>query len=198
MSKTLWCGLSNIKVSQEKPGERTFFGKNEDRMVEVFTDPDWAGSVIDRKSTSGYCTQLWGNLVTWRSEKQSVVARSSAEAEYRAMAHGICEAIWIKQLLEELKISYEFPMQLYCDNKATICIAHNPVRHDRTKHVEVDRHFITEKLEKEVISIKCIPIVQQVADIFTKGLPRPTFDFLTSKLGFIDIYSQAWGEVLAD
>ncbi|RVW86427.1 Retrovirus-related Pol polyprotein from transposon TNT 1-94 [Vitis vinifera] len=135
-------------VSQEKPGERTFFGKNEDRMVEVFTDPDWAGSVIDRKSTSGYCTQLWGNLVTWRSEKQSVVARSSAEAEYRAMAHGICEAIWIKQLLEELKISYEFPMQLYCDNKATICIAHNPVRHDRTKHVEVDRHFITEKLRR--------------------------------------------------
>ena len=160
-------------------------------MVEVFTDPDWAGSVIDRKSTSGYCTQLWGNLVTWRGEKQSVVARSSAEAEYRAMAHGICEAIWIKQLLEELKISYEFPMQLYCDNKATICIAHNPVRHDRTKHVEVDRHFIIEKLEKGVISIKYIPIDQQVVDILIKGLTGLAFNFLTSKLGLIDIYGLA-------
>ncbi|KAL6333802.1 hypothetical protein AAG906_028988 [Vitis piasezkii] len=176
---------------KKNPGKGLFFGKNEDRMVEMFIDPAWAGSVIDRKSTSGYCTQLWGNLVTWHSKKQFVVARSSAKAEYRAMAHGICEAIWIKRLLEELKISYEFPMRLYCDNKATICIAHNPVHHDRTKHVEVDRHFITEKLEKEVISIKCIPIVQQVVDIFTKGLPRPTFDFLTSKLGLIDIYSQA-------
>ena len=82
-------------------------------------------------------------------------------------------------------------MQLYCNNKATISIAHNPVHHDRTKHVEVDRHFITEKLGKEVISIKYIPILQQVADIFTKGLPRPTFDFLTSKLELIDIYNQA-------
>ena len=62
----------------------------------MFTNVDWAGSIIDRKSTSGYCTRLWGNLVTWRSKKQYVVARSSAKAKYRAMAHGICEAIWIK------------------------------------------------------------------------------------------------------
>ena len=82
-------------------------------------------------------------------------------------------------------------MQLYCDNKATISIARNPIHHDRIKHAEVDRHFITEKLEKGVISIKYIPTDQEVADIFTKGLPRPAFDFLTSKLGLIDIYSQA-------
>ena len=81
--------------------------------MEIFTNVDWARSVNDRKSTSGYCTHLWGNLVTWRSKKQSVVARSSAEAEYRVIAHGICEAIWLKWLLEELQISCEFPMQLY-------------------------------------------------------------------------------------
>ena len=89
-------------------------------------------------------------------------------------------------------------MQLYRDNKATISIAHNLIHHDRTKHVEVDGHFITEKLEKEVINIKYIPTDQQVADIFTKGLPRLAFDFLTSKIGLIDIYSQAWGGVLVD
>ena len=78
------------------PRKRLFFKKNDDRSVKVFIDANWAGSIDDRKSTSGYCTLLWGNLITWLSKKQSVVARSSAEAEYRAMAHGVCEVIWIK------------------------------------------------------------------------------------------------------
>jgi len=107
------------------------------------------------------------------------------------MAHGICEIIWIKRLLEELKVQSEFPAQLYCDNKATISIAHNPVHHDRTKHVEVDRHFIKEKLETGVINIVYVPTGQQAADILTKGLPRQNFEFLTDKLGLINIYSQA-------
>ena len=93
-----------------------------------------------------------------------MVARSSAEAEYKDMAHGICEAIWIKRLLEELKVDCEFPMQLYYNSRATISIAHNPVHHDITKHMEVDKHFITKKLEKGVISIKYIPTDRQVAD----------------------------------
>ena len=157
----------------------------------MFTDADWAGSVKDRKSTSEYGTRLWGNLVTWRSKKQSVVARGNAETEHRAMENGICEAIQTKHLLEELKVDCEFPMQLYCDNNATISIAHNPIHHDRTKHVEVDEHFITKELEKGVISTKYIPTNQQVADLHTKGIPGPAFDFLTNKLGLVDIYDQA-------
>ena len=94
--------------------------------------------------------------MTWRSKKQTVVARSSAEAEYRALAHGVCEFIWIRRVMEELKIRYEEPIHLYCDNKSTISIAHNPVHHDRTKHVEVDRHFIKEKLDGGMISIECV------------------------------------------
>lgn len=88
-----------------------------------------------------------------------MVARSSAEAEYRAMAHGVCEAIWIKRLLEELKIECEAPIQIYCDNQSTISIAHNPIHHDRTKHVEVDRHFIKEKIDGGTISIKYIQMI---------------------------------------
>ena len=80
--------------------------------------------------------------MTWRNRKQLVVARSSVEAEFRAMAHGICELLWIKIILSHLGIKWEEPMKLYCDKKSTISIAHNPMQHDRTKHVEVDQHFI--------------------------------------------------------
>lgn len=132
---------------------------------------------------------MWGNLVTWRSKKQSVVARSSAEAEYRAMAHGVCEMLWLKRVMDELKRPIEVPMKLYCDNQAAISIAHNPVQHDRTKHIEIDRHFIKEKLEGGVICMPFVPSTQQIADILTKGLCRPNFERLASKLGMMNIYA---------
>ncbi|RVW87878.1 Retrovirus-related Pol polyprotein from transposon RE1 [Vitis vinifera] len=121
-------------------GKGLFFKRVASRDVEIFSDTDWAGFLTDRRSTSGYCTYVWGNLVTWRSKKQSVVARSSAEAVVRAMAHGICEGIWLKRLLEELQLAPHGPMKLMCDNQAAISIAKNPVHHDRTKHVKIDRH----------------------------------------------------------
>ena len=98
------------------------------------------------------------------------MARSSGKAEFRAMVLGICEGMWIKSILEDLKIGISKPMKLYCDNKAAISMAHNIVQHDKTKHVEIDRHFIKEKLESGII---CIPYVLsdgQIADVFAKGL----------------------------
>ncbi|XP_019053156.1 PREDICTED: uncharacterized protein LOC109114639 [Nelumbo nucifera] len=113
--------------------------------VEVYTNANWVGYVDDKKSTSGYCAFVWGNLVTWRSKKQSVVAKSSAEVEYGAMSHGVAELLWINNLLGELGFPFSDPMSLYCDNKAAINIAANHVLHDRTKHIEVGKHFIREK-----------------------------------------------------
>lgn len=180
-----------LRYLKGTPGKGLLFKKNEARSVEAFTDADWAGSIKDRRSTSGYCTFVWGNLVTWRSKKQSVVARSSAEAEFRAVAQGICELLWLKLLLGELKIADIQPMKLYCDNKAAIDISHNPVHHDRTKHVEVDRHFIKEKIEEGVISMTYVPTSQQTADLLTKGLVKPVFEKLVDKLGMFNVFCPA-------
>ncbi|RVW58055.1 Retrovirus-related Pol polyprotein from transposon RE1 [Vitis vinifera] len=142
-----------LRYLKMTPGKGLFFQRTTKKEIEIFSDADWAGSVTDRRSTSGYCSFVWGNLVTWRSKKQSVVTRSSAEAEFRAMAQGICEGIWLNRLLEELRVPLKHPMVLYYDNQAAISIAKNPVHHDRTKHVEIDRHFIKEKIEEGVFKV---------------------------------------------
>ena len=164
--------------------------------MKVYTDANYAGSIVDRRSTTGYCMFLGGNLVTWRSKKQNVVARSSAEAEFRAMAQGVCELLWMKIILDDLKIKYEAPMGLVCDNKSAISIAHNPVQHDRTKHIEIDRHFIKEKLDSGLIATEYIPSKLQLADMFTKGLPTEQLQDLTCKLEMIDIHSPVHLETL--
>ena len=130
-------------------------------------------------------------MVTWKSKKQDVVARSSAEAEFWDMAQGICELLWLKIILEDLKIKWEGHMKLYCDNKSAISIAHNPIEHDRTKHIEVDRHFIKEKLDSCLICTPYVPSQGQLASILTKGLHTPNFDRIICKLGMYNIYSSA-------
>ena len=136
-----------LKYLKGSLGKGLLFEKNSHLQVKVHTEADWAGSLTDKRSTSSYCTFVGGNLVTWRSKKQNVVVRSSAEAEFRSVAHGICEVLWIKRILDELKLASQSPIKAYCDNKAAISITHNPVLHDKTKHVEVDKHFIKEKIE---------------------------------------------------
>ncbi|RVX07414.1 Retrovirus-related Pol polyprotein from transposon RE1 [Vitis vinifera] len=180
-----------LRYLKMTPGKGLFFKKTENRDTEVYSDADWTGNIIDRRSTSGYCSFVWGNLVTWRSKKQSVVARSSAEAEYRALAQGICEGIWIKRVLSELGQTSSSPILMMCDNQAAISIAKNPVHHDRTKHIEIERHFITEKVTSETVKLNYVPTKHQTVDILTKALPRPNFKDLTCKLGLYDIYSPA-------
>jgi len=122
---------------------------------------------------------LGGNLVTWRSKKQNEVTRSSEKAEFRVMTQGVCELLWMKIILNDLKVKYEVPMGLTYDNKSAISIAHNPVQHEQTKHVEIDQHFIKEKLDNCLIVIEDIPSRLQLVDIFTKGLPTKQFKDLT-------------------
>ncbi|EXB36428.1 hypothetical protein L484_009995 [Morus notabilis] len=141
-------------------GKGILFKKNSTLTLEAYTDADYAGSIVDRRSTTGYCTFLGGNLITWRSKKQNVVARSSAEAEFRGVAQGMCELLWLKIILDDLRVKWEEPMKLYCDKKSAINITHNPIQHDRTKHIEIDRHFIRRSWKND--SYVCLMFLREV------------------------------------
>ena len=118
-----------------------------------------------------------------------MVARSSVEVKFRALAMSICELLWVRIILKDFKVNFEERMKLYCDNKAAISIAYNPVQHDRTKHVEVDRHFIKEKVEPKEVCLNYVPTKHQLTDVLTKGFNRGSYENLVSKLGMHDIYS---------
>ncbi|RVW85204.1 Retrovirus-related Pol polyprotein from transposon RE1 [Vitis vinifera] len=155
-----------LRYLKNAPRKGILFAKNVNHQsIEVYTDADWAGAVDDRRSTSGYFTFVGGNLVTWKSKKQNVVARSSAEAEFRGMALGLCEALWLRLLLQDL------------------------VQHDRTKHVEVDRFFIKEKLDDKIVELPKIRSEDQLADILTKVVSSQVFSKFLDKLGMCDIYA---------
>jgi hypothetical protein len=126
-------------------------------------------------------------------KKQIIVSHSLAKAEYRAMASTCCEITWLKQLLVDLHISHLQPVKLYCDNKAAIHIALNPVFHEITKHIEIDCHLIREKLQDGIIQTFHTPTTQQPADLFTKALSLTQFHYLLGKLGVMNIHSNLGG-----
>ncbi|KAL8159074.1 LOW QUALITY PROTEIN: hypothetical protein V2J09_000611 [Rumex salicifolius] len=129
------------------PGKGILFRRDGKLSLKAFTIAAYGGSIANRHSTTWYCIYLTGNLIVWRSKKQGIVARSSVESEYRAAAHRICELLWLRIILSDLKIKWDNPMKLHCDNKSAINIAHDHIQHDRTKYIEVDRHFIKRKIK---------------------------------------------------
>ena len=179
-----------LRYLKKTPGLGLLFRKTDNRSVEMFTDASWASEITSRRSTTGYCAYVWGNLVTWRSKKQSVVARSSAEAEYRALALGIQEAMWIQRVLKELNLPGHGKASLFSDSQSALSIVKNPVHHDRTKHVEIDRHFITEKVETGIVEVRYAPSKQQTADVLTKALSHEHLKYFKSKLGLVNIYTK--------
>ncbi|PKU81182.1 putative mitochondrial protein [Dendrobium catenatum] len=154
--------------------------------LRAYSDSDWAGDLVDRKSTTGYCAFLGSNLISWQVKKQKTVARSSTEAEYRALATAATDIIWLKRLLAEFQINSSTPTPLFCDNVSSIALANNPVFHARTKHIEIDFHFVRECIKNATLQVHHIHSTDQIADLFTKALSLQRFHFLRDKLTILD------------
>ena len=148
----------------------------------AYSDADWAGCPTTRRSTSGYCVYLGDNLVSWSSKRQTTVSRSSAEAEYRVVANAVAECSWLRQLLQELLLDVPKATIVYCDNVSAVYLSANPVHHRRTKHIELDIHFVREQVALARVRVLHVPTAQQFADVMTKGLPTPTFEEFRSSL----------------
>ena len=176
------------------PNQDILLKKSSSFHLKAFSDADWASCIDSRKSTTGFCIFIGEALISWKAKKQTTVSRSSAEAEYRALATTTSELTWINQLMKDFYIMSPSPAVMYCDNDAAIHIASNPIFHERTKHIELDCHFVREKVLQHHIKLLPLRSSQQLADIFTKPLPSHALTPLLSKMGVVNPLSPSWGE----
>ncbi|KAJ4805895.1 Pol [Rhynchospora pubera] len=163
-----------------------WYGRQTELDLLGYTDADFAGDRMDRKSTSGTCQFLGGSLVSWSSRKQTSVALSTAEAEYVAAGSCCTQLLWMMQTLRDFELDFQ-KVPILCDNTSAILISKNPVLHSRTKHIEIRHHFIRDHVEKGDVELIYIDTKEQIADIFTKPLPTQQHLELRFKLGMLEL-----------
>ncbi|GJS95733.1 putative RNA-directed DNA polymerase [Tanacetum coccineum] len=177
-----------LRYLKGSPGLGIHVTKTSGMFLKAYSDADWAKCVVTRKSVTGYCVFINDNLISWKSKKQNTISKSSSESKYRALASVTSEVIWILKVLKDLGYNNLLPVSLYCDSKPAIKIAANPVFHERTKHLEIDLHFVREKILKGIVKTFKVDSANQIADILTKGLDTIQHDKLVKDLGMINLY----------
>lgn len=150
-----------------------------------FSDADFAGDVDIQRSTTGYAFSFANGLVSWSSQRQKLVTLSTTEAEYVAVASAAKEAIWLRNLLNDLGYRQKNATVILIDNQSTIRLVKNPEFHKRTKHIDIKFHYIREKVESGDICVQYTPTDSQRADMFTKALPKRFID-MRNNLGLTD------------
>ncbi|GJU76353.1 retrovirus-related pol polyprotein from transposon TNT 1-94 [Tanacetum coccineum] len=148
----------------------------------AYSDADHAGCKDDCKSTSGGLQFLGGKLVSWSSKKQDCTAMSTAEAEYVSLSACCAQVIWMRTQLLDYGYKYN-RIPMYCDSKSAIAISCNPVQHSKTKHIDIWYHFIKEHVEKGTVELYFVGTEYQLADLFTKALPKERFEYLVHRIG---------------
>ncbi|CAM8942004.1 unnamed protein product [Rhodiola kirilowii] len=171
-----------LRYLKSAPAQGLFYPSNQKLILRGYCDADWGACPLTRRSVTGYSVTLGNCLISWKTKKQTVVSRSSAEAEYRAMAQASCELVWLTRLLKDFRVDIPLPIPLYCDNNAALHIARNPVFHERTKHVELDCHVVRQHVASGFLTPQYIQSSAQLADLFTKPLPGELLTELCSKL----------------
>ncbi|GJV14984.1 retrovirus-related pol polyprotein from transposon RE1 [Tanacetum coccineum] len=159
------------------------------RSEKAYCNSDWATCPKSKRSITGFGIFFGHSLISWQSKKQAVVSRSSTEAEYRALADCSCEITWLNSLLQDLHIPITAPVNVFCDNSSAIALASNHVQHARTKYIEIDCHFVRDKIKAGQIIPIYVPTTSQTADLLTKAPHTPLFNKCLSKLGMFDPYT---------
>ncbi|XP_056164317.1 secreted RxLR effector protein 161-like [Syzygium oleosum] len=160
-----------------------FKGTGNGNMFDIVghVDADWGGDIDSRRSTSGYVFTLFGAALSWMSRRQSVVALSSTEAEYMALTHAGKEAVWLRRLCLELGFE-QGAIEVRCDNQWAIYLAKNPAFHSRTKHIDIQYHFIREKVEKKEVRLVKVDTVENSSDFLTKAVTGAKFEWCSLRL----------------
>jgi hypothetical protein len=186
-----WTAVKRLlRYVRGSAGQGIVFPRSGDKRAQrltVFSDADMAGDIDGRRSTSGVLVFLGLAPISWQSLKQKTVALSTCEAEYVAAATGACQAVWLRQLLEEITEGEEAaPPALKMDNQPAIALAKNPVLHDRSKHIDVKFHFLRSCVDEGKIIIEFVDTNRQLADILTKSLGRLRFCEMKKMIGMVD------------
>ena len=164
-----------------------WYDRSNDFTLYAYTDVDWVGNMDDRKSTTGGAFFLVGRLVSWLSKKQDCTSQSIAEVKYVVVANNCNQVIWMKQMLKDIRIEFNEPIVIHCDNTSTVNMSKNLVLHSKTNHISIKYHMLREKVTKNEIRLEYVSTKEKIAYIFSKHLPKETFEYLQGMLGVMPL-----------